>query len=147
MKTPFLCQSCNHRLPFFRRKIFQFKQNIPSASFFSSWVVLLHRWQCFVRFLSPQFSIKYSCLVPKLPECDLESIQLTLDPKRYSQQRVIHKIERVSSLSHRRNDYSLLSRSVNLIMNIFHGYFCLLDFSISNTARARATQHCLLPPN
>ena len=77
--------------------------------------------------------------LPKLPECDLESIQLTLDPKRYSQQRVIHKIERVSSLSHRRNDYSLLSRSVNLIMNIFHGYFCLLDFSISNTARARAT--------
>ena len=54
-------------------------------------------------------------LVPKLPECDLESIQLTLDPKRYSQQRVIHKIERVSSLSHRRNDYSLLSHSVHLL--------------------------------
>ena len=32
-----------------------------------------------------------------------------------------------------------LSQCSFIIMNLFHGYFCLLDFSISNTARARAT--------
>ena len=125
---------------FFRRKIFQFKQNIPSASFF------LQVELCFciagnvlfgfylLNSRSNTVAWCQNCLNVTWNPFNWPLIQTLFPATGHSQDRTCFFF-----VSQTKWLQFTLSQCSFIIMNLFHGYFCLLDFSISNTARARAT--------